>query len=1249
MILGKRNRSLDAAKFAEGLMRASRGVVRVTLLAQDRQTGFTTGWLVTDTLVALVADASTGPTALCSFAPEPDLVVRGEFVKVAAATAENQGPALLQLGDYNDLQPIRSRTAENPGPALLRLDRPFPDRVLTFGVEAPKPDDQVFLLHHPLGEPRQCLSIGRLTAVEGSWLRYDADTQPGSTGCPVFDQAWSVIGMHFRTSASYSSEPHYNEGLSLAKVLQKLHASPAWGEVARHHKLANVAAALEALESRPETPAPVAPGNALVGAAVRWRFDPEALRQLDAEEVRPLVIDPSARFWALRAPERQRVLRAAGSLDLLRKARGQEEAADPGQRAIDRILAGPPYALKEVPEAELPYWLQAVRWFSEVAPGLPKPAEVNRELERKRVRGRLRDLMGDRFRGRATELAMLQAWYDDSAAGPMVVSGIGGVGKSALVARFAAGVPDDTLLLWLDFDRADLAPDDAVSVLSLLNAQVGVQREEFVAPAVTAVDWETAASACGAELARVTAGTSPPLLVLDGFEVAQHVRRHDEIWGLLERVRAGAPALRILVSGRAPVLGLKLGGRPSRSLHLNGMAPEDAETWLRECHVSDDAVLGQVLELSGCVPLKLKLAIRLIEAGGDVGNLPRDLPQALVEGFLYERILDRVIDPALKPVARGALVLRRLTAAMTAEVLGDVVPEGHDAQEVYERLAREMAIVAGDDAGQGGGPSSVPTTTAPEVLRLRPEVRSATLKLLERDDAANVTKIDERAAAWYARQDLDLVVNAAELVYHRLRLGDLAAAERAWRDGCAPLLLYAVDELPLEAKAARRWLHKRTGHGSRVSRDLEAWEKDAADRIRIALARGLFRAVPNILAERAAQSPDRSPASSLAVYDAWMRSKAGDLAGARDLLADAGHAEGQAGRDRAVLGALLAARAGDLRGADRLLKPLDDDGPWRERPEGELEALAVRAARVWLTVDVDAELSLTAALKRGSDVDRSELDRILTVMDATLPELSRTLATIWAIESPANLIQIPSRDPDLRSFALAVERERLKELVNPYPFVAGLRVLEPVPTEPEGPWELDDLDIDPLTKAAIRESDVLRLGIRLAVLGWRRWRLATSTLFLKQVCEEALRPYKLADLLNLSVIRTLAAFNVDLSAPVRLWYKSKGLDEIFTWALRTKGGAEPATSVGRLGLLARALELEAGPSPTTRRINDWLADRTAGGEMSEYDVVPNPVLDELLREVESLHQQKLCVVILGPAPLETLARRTLGLPENVSL
>ena len=55
----------------------------------------------------------------------------------------------------------------------------------------------------------------------------------------------------------------------------------------------------------------------------------------------------------------------------------------------------------------------------------------------------------------------------------MVVTGIGGVGKSALVAHFALELPSETLQLWLDFDRADVAPDDAVSVLRLLFEQIG--------------------------------------------------------------------------------------------------------------------------------------------------------------------------------------------------------------------------------------------------------------------------------------------------------------------------------------------------------------------------------------------------------------------------------------------------------------------------------------------------------------------------------------------------------------------------------------------------------------------------------------------------------------------------------------------------------------------------------------------------------------------------------------------------------
>ena len=196
---------------------------------------------------------------------------------------------------------------------------------------------------------------------------------------------------------------------------------------------------------------------------------------------------------------------------MLREARGHDEAdrGDTGQQVIDRILAGPPYELAAIEEAALPYWLQAVRWFADVVPGLPTPAAVNRTLERRRMRSRLRSLAGSDFLGREAELTRLRAWYGDQQAGPMVVTGIGGVGKSTLVAQFAAELPESMLLLWLDFDRADLAPDDAVSVLGLLAEQVAVQRDGFAVPVVAEESWPDGAAAFGEALAQME--KRPPL------------------------------------------------------------------------------------------------------------------------------------------------------------------------------------------------------------------------------------------------------------------------------------------------------------------------------------------------------------------------------------------------------------------------------------------------------------------------------------------------------------------------------------------------------------------------------------------------------------------------------------------------------------------------------------------------------------------------------------------------------------------
>src|SRR5262249_27378728 len=152
----------------------------------------------------------------------------------------------------------------------------------------------------------------------------------------------------------------------------------------------------------------------------------------------------------------------------------------------------------------------------------------------------------------------------------------------------------------------------------------------------------------------------------------------------------------------------------------------------------------------------------------EVADLPTALPTKKAEAVLYRRILDRIRTPGLAAIARAALVLRRLTTDMIGAVLdGPVSLEGRDPAAIYEDLRREMALVDGDSA-----------------LRLRPDVRAAVLSLLEQDEPALVSTIDQRAAAYYEALKSDSAVDAAELVYHRLRLDDVAAARAAWREGC---------------------------------------------------------------------------------------------------------------------------------------------------------------------------------------------------------------------------------------------------------------------------------------------------------------------------------------------------------------------------------------------------------------------------------------------------------------------------------
>jgi len=57
--------------------------------------------------------------------------------------------------------------------------------------------EPVFIIQHPLGQPKQViLQNNRVIAIDPDYMTYEADTNSGSSGSPVYNQQWEVVALH---------------------------------------------------------------------------------------------------------------------------------------------------------------------------------------------------------------------------------------------------------------------------------------------------------------------------------------------------------------------------------------------------------------------------------------------------------------------------------------------------------------------------------------------------------------------------------------------------------------------------------------------------------------------------------------------------------------------------------------------------------------------------------------------------------------------------------------------------------------------------------------------------------------------------------------------------------------------------------------------------------------------------------------------------------------------------------------------
>ncbi|MDN5796977.1 MAG: serine protease [Intrasporangium sp.] len=114
--------------------------------------------------------------------------------------------------------------------AIVRAAGPLPDSAQPIpltGAPAPKVLDRVYIIQHPQGREKKIGMIHNVVdGVTDQVIQYRTDTEGGSSGSPVFDEQWQVVGLHHRWGSRVTNgrTQYYNQGRRIERVAEGLTA-----------------------------------------------------------------------------------------------------------------------------------------------------------------------------------------------------------------------------------------------------------------------------------------------------------------------------------------------------------------------------------------------------------------------------------------------------------------------------------------------------------------------------------------------------------------------------------------------------------------------------------------------------------------------------------------------------------------------------------------------------------------------------------------------------------------------------------------------------------------------------------------------------------------------------------------------------------------------------------------------------------------------------------------------------------------
>jgi tetratricopeptide (TPR) repeat protein len=684
-----------------------------------------------------------------------------------------------------------------------------------------------------------------------------------------------------------------------------------------------------------------------LAASVLHVFDPSSLRPYGRSPGSQGVIDAVFADSVLAVGWRQQRLRSLkpqirglaldqlGDRETMQKAlkANRQRVLTPLQELFESWLSGSRLSPDRMKYSELELLRQLYEWNLDRFGGLPRRERFETARMKRASVSIFEHLVDENFVGREEELQSLRdhvgvvspsrwskvrRFVARGRTPPFILTGPGGIGKTALIGKFLLEHVESAKRGWfpfayLPFDSDTLDVREPFTLLLAAGSQlesqvrsrgaasaetkrldeafgafrsvVGHYRDERgilrqrASVAATQSSRLTRLSAAEAELySRFShlldaisraAGSAqeaekvPVLLVFDTFEEVLYRTREEllGVWGMLDMIQKGFTELRVVIASRIEPRDSRVANLRLDMHKLGDLKENDSIKLLQLLGVEDFDIAKAVVGQIGCNPLSLRLAARVAEAeeinreGISDLKTKRFFMLHLGPELIRGQLYRRILDHIHDEDVRSLAHPGMVLRRVTPDLILNVLAPACELEGVNAEAAKDLFERLRAE-------HALVNIEADGSLRYREEVRRPMLELLSREKPEQVRRIHNLAVDFYSNESkvsrIPEATVRAEEIYHMLMLGaDRRFLDRAWTEGVERYLASAIDEIPI---MQRTWLASRMSielpAEAYKMADVASWESIFGRKALEALRYEGPESVLSLLRERKERTPD---------------------------------------------------------------------------------------------------------------------------------------------------------------------------------------------------------------------------------------------------------------------------------------------------------------------------------------------------------------------------------------------------------